>query len=151
MNQQLSNVLEGKVRHMLKKHEGFVSHVYEDSTPEKYLTIGYGRLVDQRLGGGISKDEADFLLLNDVRNCIKILKNQLDYFDELSENRQIVLINMYFNLGNRLFNFKNMLFALAKKDYDEVAVQMLDSKWAQQVKGRSSELARMMKEDIYHT
>ena len=151
MNQQLSNVLEGKVRHMLKKHEGFVSHVYEDSTPEKYLTIGYGRVVDQRLGGGISKDEADFLLLNDVRNCIKILKNQLDYFDELSENRQIVLINMYFNLGNRLFNFKNMLFALAKKDYDEVAVQMLDSKWAQQVKGRSSELARMMKEDIYHT
>jgi len=58
---------------------------------------------------------------------------------------------MYFNLGNRLFNFKNMLFALAKKDYDEAAAQMLDSKWAQQVKGRSSELAKMMKEDIYHT
>ena len=136
---------------MLKKHEGFVSHVYEDSTPEKYLTIGYGRLVDKRLGGGISQDEADFLLLNDIRNCIKILKNELDYFEDLSDNRQIVLINMYFNLGNRLFNFKNMLFALAKKDYDEAAAQMLDSKWAQQVKGRSSELAKMMKEDIYHT
>ena len=38
-----------------------------------------------------------------------------------------------------------------KKDFDEVAVQMLDSKWATQVKGRSSELAKMMKEDIYET
>tara|TARA_R100000657_G_C4581385_1_gene43460 strand:+ start:49 stop:504 length:456 start_codon:yes stop_codon:yes gene_type:complete len=151
MNNHVSQGLEGKIRHMLKKHEGFVSHVYEDSTPEKYLTIGYGRLVDKRLGGGISQDEADFLLLNDIRNCIKILKNELDYFEDLSDNRQIVLINMYFNLGNRLFNFKNMLFALAKKDYDEAAAQMLDSKWAQQVKGRSSELAKMMKEDIYHT
>ena len=135
----IANQLEGKTRHMLKKHEGFVSHVYEDSTPEKYLTIGYGRLVDERLGGGISEEEADYLLLNDIKNCINIL----------SENRQIVLINMYFNLGNRLFKFKNMLAALHMKDFDEVAVQMLDSKWAQQVKGRSHELAEMMKEDKY--
>ena len=56
---------------------------------------------------------------------------------------------MYFNLGNRLFKFKNMLAALHMKDFDEVAVQMLDSKWAQQVKGRSHELAEMMKEDKY--
>ena len=147
----ISKGIEGKARHMLKKHEGFVSHVYEDSTPEKYLTIGYGRLVDERLGGGISQDEANYLLLNDIRNCIKILETQIPVYKELSENRQIVLINMYFNLGNRLFNFKNMLAALDKKDFDEVAVQMLDSKWATQVKGRSSELAKMMKEDIYET
>jgi lysozyme len=147
----ISKGIEGKARHMLKKHEGFVSHVYEDSTPEKYLTIGYGRLVDKRLGGGISQDEANYLLLNDIRNCIKILETQIPVYKELSENRQIVLINMYFNLGNRLFNFKNMLAALDKKDFDEVAVQMLDSKWATQVKGRSSELAKMMKEDIYET
>tara|TARA_S200002703_G_scaffold119493_1_gene105259 strand:+ start:1572 stop:2021 length:450 start_codon:yes stop_codon:yes gene_type:complete len=145
----IANQLEGKTRHMLKKHEGFVSHVYEDSTPEKYLTIGYGRLVDERLGGGISEEEADYLLLNDIKNCINILKKQIEVFEELSENRQIVLINMYFNLGNRLFKFKNMLAALHMKDFDEVAVQMLDSKWAQQVKGRSHELAEMMKEDKY--
>ena len=146
----IASGVEGKVRHMLKKHEGFVSHVYEDSTPEKYLTIGYGRLVDKRLGGGISQDEADFLLLNDVRNCIKILSLKIAGFESLSETRQIVLINMYFNLGNRLFNFNNMLKALDDKDYDKVAEEMLSSKWAQQVKGRSSELAGMMKTDVYH-
>lgn len=148
----MSNIadnLEGKVRHMLKKHEGFVSHVYEDSTPEKYLTIGYGRLVDQRLGGGISQDEADFLLLNDVRNCVEILEHQLPVYKDLSDNRKIVLINMYFNLGNRLFKFVNMLTALKAHDYDKVAVEMLDSKWAKQVKGRSHELADMMREDSF--
>lgn len=147
--EHFSNYLEGKVRHMLKKHEGFVSHVYEDSTPEKYLTIGYGRLVDKRLGGGIDQDEADYLLLNDIKNCIKILSNQLPCYNDLSDNRKIVLINMYFNLGNRLFKFVNMLAALNEGNYKKVADEMLDSKWAKQVKGRSIELADMMREDKY--
>ena len=145
-----TETLESKVSHMLRIHEGFVSHAYEDSTPEKYLTIGYGRLIDERLGGGISQDEAEYLLNNDIKNCIKILASRIECFESLSETRKIVLINMYFNLGNRLFKFKNMLFALHAKDYDEVAVQMLDSKWAEQVKGRANELAGMMKTDVYH-
>jgi lysozyme len=56
---------------------------------------------------------------------------------------------MYFNLGNRLFNFVNMLKALEDGNYDKVAEEMLDSKWAKQVKGRSIELAEMMREDKY--
>jgi|TARA_R100001509_G_C4849493_1_gene209545 lysozyme len=147
----MNDQLEQKVSHLLRLHEGFVSHVYEDSTPEKYLTIGYGRLVDERLGGGISQDEAEYLLMNDIRNCIKILASRIETWESLSETRKIVLINMYFNLGNRLFNFKNMLAALHMKDYDEVANQMLDSKWAEQVKGRANELAGMMKSDIFHS
>lgn len=145
-----TETLEGKVSHLLRLHEGFVSHVYEDSTPEKYLTIGYGRLVDKRLGGGISQEEADFLLENDIKNCIKILSSQIGTFGNLSETRKIVLINMYFNLGNRLFKFSNMLSAIQEQNYEEAAKQMLDSKWAKQVKGRANELASMMKSDILH-
>jgi|TARA_R100001163_G_scaffold5922_1_gene6836 lysozyme len=142
--------LESKVSHLLRLHEGFVSHAYEDSTPEKYLTIGYGRLIDERLGGGISQEEAEYLLTNDIQNCIKILSAQIETFNELSETRKIVLINMYFNLGNRLFKFNNMLHAIHEKDFEEAANQMLDSKWAKQVKGRANELASMMKSDILH-
>tara|TARA_X000001388_G_scaffold39560_1_gene27914 strand:- start:78 stop:518 length:441 start_codon:yes stop_codon:yes gene_type:complete len=142
--------LESKVSHLLRLHEGFVSHAYEDSTPEKYLTIGYGRLIDERLGGGISQEEAEYLLTNDIQNCIKILSTQIETFNELSETRKIVLINMYFNLGNRLFKFNNMLHAIHEKDFEEAANQMLDSKWAKQVKGRANELASMMKSDILH-
>ena len=75
---------------------------------------------------------------------------QIPVFGELSETRKIVLINMYFNLGNRLFKFNNMLYAIHAKDYEEAAKQMLDSKWAKQVKGRANELANMMKSDILH-
>ena len=146
----ISDNLEQKVCEQLKLHEGFVSHAYEDSTPEKYLTIGYGRLIDERLGGGISQEEAEYLLKNDVKNCVKILNAQIDCFKELSETRKIVLINMYFNLGNRLFKFNNMLYALHAKDYVEAAKQMLDSKWAKQVKGRANDLANMMESDILH-
>ena len=82
--------LESKVSHLLRLHEGFVSHAYEDSTPEKYLTIGYGRLIDERLGGGISQEEAEYLLTNDIQNCIKILSAQIETFNELSETRKHV-------------------------------------------------------------
>jgi lysozyme len=107
-------------------------------------------LVDKRLGGGISQEEADFLLANDIKNCIKILSAQIGTFGNLSETRKIVLINMYFNLGNRLFKFSNMLSAIQEQNYEEAAKQMLDSKWAKQVKGRANELASMMKSDILH-
>ena len=42
-----------------------------------------------------------------------------------------------------------MLKALEDGNYDKVADEMLDSKWAKQVKGRSIELAEMMREDKY--
>jgi lysozyme len=43
-----------------------------------------------------------------------------------------------------------MLSAIHEQDYEEAAKQMLDSKWAKQVKGRANELASMMKSDILH-
>jgi GH24 family phage-related lysozyme (muramidase) len=44
--------------------EGCVLHAYPDSLG--YLTIGYGRLIDRRRGGGITNAEALMLLENDV-------------------------------------------------------------------------------------
>ncbi len=66
-------------------------------------------------------------------------------FDELSPNRQKALIDMMFNLGyTRLGKFIKMRKAIANGDYAEAASQMLDSKWAKQVKGRATTLAEMM-------
>ena len=53
---------------------------------------------------------------------------------------------MAFNLGvPRLCKFKNMWAAIHEKDFDTAAEEMLDSRWAEQVKGRATELAEMMK------
>ena len=42
-----------------------VSHAYKDS--RGYLTIGVGHLIDEELGGGLSEDEIDYLLANNLK------------------------------------------------------------------------------------
>ena len=52
---------------------------------------------------------------------------------------------MAFNVGlPRLRGFKRMWAALENHDYEEAAKEMIDSKWARQVKTRAYTLARMM-------
>ena len=66
--------------------------------------------------------------------------------EELDEARQMVCINMAFNLGMpRLNRFKKMWAAIHKGDYGTAALEMLDSKWADQVKGRALRLSNIMK------
>ena len=53
---------------------------------------------------------------------------------------------MTFNLGStRLSLFKKMHAAAAAGNYHVAAAEMLDSKWAGQVKGRADRLAEMMR------
>ena len=60
--------------------------------------------------------------------------------------RQRVYVNMTFNLGStRLALFKKMHAAVEAKDWEKAAEEMLDSKWATQVKGRADRLAEMMR------
>ena len=52
---------------------------------------------------------------------------------------------MCFNLGaNRLSKFRNMLKACSESNWEEMAVQMEDSKWYGQVGRRSVELQQMV-------
>ena len=64
-----------------------------------------------------------------------------DVFEGLSEIRQGVLLNMMFNLGMPRFRtFKKMIAAIRADDPEEVAVQMQDSRWFNQVGDRGVEL-----------
>ena len=64
---------------------------------------------------------------------------------KMDEPRQAVLLNMAFNLGvPKLMGFKRALSAMSIGDYPRAGTEMLDSKWAKQVKGRAAELARQM-------
>jgi lysozyme len=106
----------------LKRDEGVKFKPYHCSADK--LTIGVGRNLEDV---GISEAESDFLLANDIRKR--------------------VMINMCFNLGlSRLLNFKKFLAAMEAADWEEAAVQMLDSKWARQVGPRATRLKDMMVE-----
>jgi lysozyme len=53
---------------------------------------------------------------------------------------------MAFNLGvPRLCKFRKMWAEVHEKDFTTASHEMLDSKWARQVKGRATELADLMK------
>ena len=128
------------LRSQLERHEGLRLRIYKDTVGKE--TIGYGRnLVDV----GISRDEADFMLDNDIDQVERYLKT-VDEYNELGEVRQRVLANMAFNLGfYGLMAFRKMWQAIARKDYTEAAKQMLDSRWARQVGNRAQELADIMR------
>jgi len=125
----------------LKRHEGKVLHEYKDHLG--FSTIGYGRLIEKGMGG-ITEAEADYLLMNDMSKFIKDAE-KFDWFAGLNPARKAVIVNMLFNLGltrfNRFLKFKQ---ALSEGDYLTASREMLDSKWARQVKGRSEELAKQM-------
>lgn len=124
---------------MIKKHEGLSLKPYKDTVGK--LTIGYGRNLDDR---GLSEKEARYLLSNDVLEAMNEAKT-FSWYSYLSSNRQAVIVNMIFNLGLTKFKtFKNMISAIEKRDYKTAAAEMLNSKWAEQVKSRAVMLSRMM-------
>jgi len=125
---------------LLIYHEGLRLKPYMDSG--NILTIGVGRNLEQL---GITKEEALFLLHNDVARVSRELDAKLPWWRSLSDTRQKVLISMAFNLGmSRLLAFNGMLSALESGDYSEAAEHMLASKWASQVGNRAIELAYLM-------
>ncbi|MDR1398269.1 MAG: glycoside hydrolase family protein [Desulfarculales bacterium] len=145
----------------LKRHEGFRAKIYLDTVGKR--TIGYGRNIDdvplsaselRLLGGispkeiiekGVSKAQAETLLILEIQRLHAELKKNLSWFPELDEARQAVLINMAFNLGIKgLLGFTNTLRNIELGSYAQAARNMLASKWAGQVKGRAAELAKQM-------
>lgn len=129
---------------LLRTDEGVVPHMYLDSLG--YATIGVGRLIDKRKGGGLSDDEIDYLLNNDINKVMAQLDDKLPWWRGLTLDRQNVLISMCFNLGiNGLLGFKNTLAYVQAGDFDQAASNMLKSKWAEQVGQRANRLATMMK------
>lgn len=124
------------IKNDLRVHEGFVSHGYEDHLG--YLTIGYGRLIDKRKGGGITIEEAEMLLENDVMKREKLLRDALHYWDKLPHQVQRALINMCFQLGiSGLMKFKKMLSLIQQGRYSEAAEEGLNSLWARQTPNRA--------------
>ncbi len=65
----------------------------------------------------------------------------------LTDRRIRALINMTFNMGaRRLGGFKKMWAAIKIGDWQEAAVQALDSDWAKQVGRRAPRIAAMLRE-----
>ena len=126
----------------LKRHEGVRSTVYKCTAG--YETIGVGRNIAES-GLGLSDDEIDYLLENDINRCRRELV-VFPWFLQLDQVRQDALTNLCFNLGiSRLMRFEKALAALEQRDYAKAAAEFLDSRWAEQVGNRAIEVATMIR------
>lgn len=132
----------------LRRDEGEVLHAYHCS--EGWLTIGIGRLIDQKKGGGITREEATYLLGNDIQRVSRLLQERLPWAIKLSEPRLGVLMNMAFQLGiDGLLAFRETLRHVQDGRYEQAAQAMLDSKWARQTPERARRLAEQMRVDTW--
>ena len=101
----------------LVRHEGLRLKPYADTVGK--ITIGVGR--------------------ND-------LDRNIAWWREMTPDRQMVFVDMCFNLGwPRFARFRFMLAYAEEGDYATAAEAMLDSRWAQQVGTRAEVLAAMMR------
>mgnify|MGYP003111259390 FL=1 len=152
------NTFVNKVR----VHEGLVLTVYKDTLGID--TIGIGRNLQDR---GISKEELDhmdipsmdaiyehgiteadayYLATNDIAIVEKELARAKPCVYDLDAVRQLIVMDMAFNMGvPRLCKFKKMWAAIEAGDFDTASVEMLDSRWARQVKSRATKLSDAMK------
>ena len=140
--------MRDKLISMLKQHEGVETHAYKCS--ENKITIGVGRNVDKGGGLGLSVDEVNYLLQNDIDRVISELNSEYDWFADLDEVRQDAMIDISFNLGQtRLRAFKKALSAMSEGDWDEAADQFMDSRWSDQVGIRAKNLTEMIRTGEY--
>lgn len=132
-----------KLLAQLKLDEGFVPHVYEDGLG--YYTIGYGRLVDQRKGGGITLGEAEYLLNNDLYKVIQQLGSFAWYSDQDSV-RQSALADMGFNLGveNLVREWPHFIGHIAAKEYPQAVACQVGSAWHAEVGPRAVRIEKMI-------
>jgi GH24 family phage-related lysozyme (muramidase) len=136
---------------MTKYFEGWRPEIYKDTTGNK--TIGYGfklssaqqYLPKDVLNGTreLTRAEAEpifNIMYNEARDRATQYATP-ELFNQLSPRQQNILIDMSYNLGNNLFDFKKMQKALLQKDFIGVTREMEDSKWYGQVGRRG----------VYHT
>lgn len=133
----MKTTLSNEFIEMIKLHEGYRDRVYVDTTGNR--TIGYGWNLSQP----ICKEAAEAQLMHQLKDAEAQVRKHINFFDNLSQARQEVLIEMCFNMGiDTLLTFKNTLRLMEASNHEKAADQMLRSLWAQQVGQRAKTLAK---------
>ncbi|ESP93236.1 MULTISPECIES: glycoside hydrolase family protein [Pseudoalteromonas] len=123
-------------------HEGLICKPTRNAQGE--LIIGVGRKLEHV---GVSEQEAERMLENDITSLIRILTHELPIFNQQSELRKLVLVNMAFSIGvEGLKKLKKLLAALCVEDYTLAADEIWHGGWISEHSDRAMELAIMMKQ-----
>jgi lysozyme len=140
---------------LLREDEGLRLKAYRCTAGA--LTIGYGHNIDSNgmpadiasvsdaVNRGITKAQADELLLRDAAIALANARRLVPGIDGMSPNRQAALISMAFQLGGKtMASFYGTLRAVNTGQWREAARGMRLSRWAKQTPNRVARLARMI-------
>lgn len=144
---------------LLQYEEGFREKPYLCS--EGYPTVGTGIRIGQK-GAALSNyqftvpREVDAVWLQSILNSTmrSMLSNEriAKAMNVLDEARTAVLVSMAYQMGVAgLAQFKNMLYLVETKQFEEAAKAMLDSKWAKQTPNRARRHAEQMRSGLWCT
>lgn len=170
MTNKEKDTLVSIVSETLMLSEGYIGHVYEDSLGHETIGIGFlvksmhpnewiilGAPIDKESGEGLcrhfnyhkfettAKRSASLLNLKLYAVLENIIGTEPWTMGE-SANTLEVLMDMTYNMGIGWFSkFPKTVELLKAKDYEGASVEMLDSLWARQVKGRAIALSEKLK------
>ena len=131
-----------KLKEEIIEQEGMVLHCYQDSLNK--TTIGIGRLIQEP--GGISEEEALYLMQNDINKIEVTLDEKWPVWRDLPIECQYVIYDLCFNLGCTGFlAFRRTRKYIEDGEFEKAADELLDSKWARQVGRRAHTLSEMMR------
>lgn len=117
----------------LKVHEGIESLVYTDT--RGIPTIGVGRNLRDV---GLSEDEIEFLLENDIKRVVKQCEATFKFFKKMSKKQKAAWVNFVFNVGiGTAQRFTRAISYGNEGKWLEMADEMLDSRWKKQVGQRA--------------
>ena len=141
-------------------HEGLRLQPYRCSKGK--LTIGIGRNIDDNpftdaelkvIGDwkhGITTQAAFYLLRNDIDCLEKELQRKINFWHNLSDERQYALLDIAFNIGVcGLLKFKKMLAWLWMGNFEQAAIECLNSKYAKDTGHRAKRIATLIRTENF--
>ena len=124
---------------MTKDFEGFEPNVYKDS--RGYDSIGYGFNLEaypKAKTRNMTRKMADEFFVPVYKNAEKkAMKFSGNRWESLTPKQKAIVTDMSYNLGDKLFDFKDMRKAMMSGDDMGVVREMKDSDWYRQVGRRS--------------
>jgi GH24 family phage-related lysozyme (muramidase) len=136
-------------------HEGFRHNVYKDRNG---WSIGHGysltqnplhldkKIISKFKREGISEVRSKKLVATLCGNAQLALESKFEWYNRIPTQHKYVMLDMTYNLGiGGLEKFDKTLFYIRRHKSVLASKEMLDSKWSHQVRGRSIQLAEIVK------
>jgi len=135
-----------EAKELIADNEGYRTHMYK--CPAGKNTIGIGHNLD---ANPIPKEAVDIIFHDDIKHVMEDLDTHFQWWREKPHNVKVMLLDFVFNVGITVaLNFKNTMKMIETDDFQGASVNLLKSRYAEQVPRRAkynSELLRNAKKE----